>query len=125
VVLLVLSAAGCANLTPTQQRAVTGGAIGTAAGATIGAMAGSAAVGAAQAAKGIAGNAKAIHDLAHLVVTDQDPQRIKAFQHLAYELEEHAGKLEAAARARDAQELRTQVSEVLEYCLACHQQFRD
>jgi hypothetical protein len=81
--------------------------------------------GAAQAAKGIAGNAKAIHDLAHLVVTDQDPQRIKAFQHLAHELEEHAGKLEAAARARDAQELRTQVSEVLEYCLECHQKFRD
>jgi hypothetical protein len=58
--------------------------------------------GAAQAAKGIAGNAKAIHDLAHLVVTDRDPQRIKTFQYLAHELEEHAGKLEAAARARDA-----------------------
>jgi cytochrome c556 len=81
--------------------------------------------GAAQAAKGIAGNAKAIHDLAHIVVTDQDPQRIKTFQHVAHELEEHAGKLQAAAHARDAQELRTQVSEVLEYCLACHQQFRD
>jgi cytochrome c556 len=81
--------------------------------------------GAAQAAKGIAGNAKAIHDLAHLVVTDQDPKQIQAFQQLAHELEEHAGKLEAAARARNAQEVRTQVSEVLEYCLACHQQFRD
>jgi cytochrome c556 len=81
--------------------------------------------GVAQAAKGVAGNAKAIHDLAHLVVVDQDPQQIKTFQHLARELEEHAGKLEAAARARNAQELRTQVSEVLEYCLACHQQFRD
>ena len=81
--------------------------------------------GVAQAAKGIAGNAKAIHDLAHLVVTDQDPQQVQAFQRLAHELEEHAGKLEAAARARNAQELRTQVSEVLEYCLTCHQQFRD
>lgn len=29
--------------------------------------------GVTQAAKGIAGNAKAIHDLAHLVVTDQNP----------------------------------------------------
>jgi cytochrome c556 len=81
--------------------------------------------GAAQAAKGIAANAKAIHDLAHLVVTDQNPKQIQAFQQLAHELEEHAGKLEAAARAGNAQEVRTQVSEVLEYCLACHQQFRD
>jgi HPt (histidine-containing phosphotransfer) domain-containing protein len=81
--------------------------------------------GAAQAAKGIAGSAKAIHDLAHLVVTNQDPKQIQAFQQLAHELEEHAGKLEAAARARNAQEVRTQISEVLEYCLACHQQFRD
>ena len=47
LILAVLSAAGCANLTPTQQRALTGGAVGTAAGAVIGAMAGSAAVGAA------------------------------------------------------------------------------
>ena len=39
--------------------------------------------------------------------------------------EEHAGKLEAPARARNTQEVRTQVSEVPEYCLACHQQFRD
>lgn len=36
--------------------------------------------GAAQVAKSIAGNAKAIHDLAHLVVTDQDPKQIQAFQ---------------------------------------------
>ena len=81
--------------------------------------------GVAQAAKGISGNAKAIHDLAHLAVTDQDPQKIQAFQNLAQELDEHASKLEAAARARNAEELRTQLSEVLEYCLACHQQFRD
>ena len=47
VILAVFSASGCANLTPTQQRALSGGAIGTAAGAAIGAMAGSAAVGAA------------------------------------------------------------------------------
>jgi osmotically inducible lipoprotein OsmB len=47
VILAVFSVGGCANLTPTQQRALTGGAIGTAAGAAIGAMAGSAAVGAA------------------------------------------------------------------------------
>jgi osmotically inducible lipoprotein OsmB len=47
VILTAFSAAGCANLTPTQQRALTGGAAGTAAGAVIGAMAGSAAVGAA------------------------------------------------------------------------------
>jgi osmotically inducible lipoprotein OsmB len=47
VILTVFSAAGCANLTPTQQRTLTGGAAGTAAGAVIGAMAGSAAVGAA------------------------------------------------------------------------------
>lgn len=47
VILAVVSAAGCANLTPTQQRALTGGVIGTAAGAAIGAVAGSAAVGAA------------------------------------------------------------------------------
>ncbi|HXH14276.1 MAG TPA: cytochrome c [Alphaproteobacteria bacterium] len=81
--------------------------------------------GVAQAAKGLVGNAKAIRDLAHLVVTDQNPQQIKAFQELAHEFEEHAGRLEAAARARNAREVRTQVSEVLEYCLACHQQFRD
>jgi hypothetical protein len=77
--------------------------------------------GAARAAQGLAGNAEAIHDLAHLVVTDQDLQWLKAFQHPAHELEEHAGKLEAAARARNVQELRTQVGEVLEYCVACHQ----
>jgi cytochrome c556 len=81
--------------------------------------------GAAQAAKGIAGNAQAIRDLAHVVVTDQDPKQMQAFQQLAHELKEHAGKLKAAARARNAQEVRAEMSEVLEYCLACHQQFRD
>lgn len=81
--------------------------------------------GAAEAAKGISGNAKAIHDLAHLVVTDQNPTQMQAFQQLAHELEEHAGKLAAAARARNVQAVRAEISEVLEYCLACHQQFRD
>lgn len=51
--------------------------------------------------------------------------RLQAFQQLAHELDEHAGKLEAAACARNAQEVRAETSEVLEYCLACHQQFRD
>jgi hypothetical protein len=81
--------------------------------------------GVAQTAKGIAGNAKAIHDSAHLVVTDQDPQQIKAFQHPAHELEELADKLEVAAHARNTEKLRTQVSEMLEYCLARHQRCRD
>lgn len=39
--------AGCANMTPTQQRALTGTAIGTAGGAAIGAIAGNAGAGAA------------------------------------------------------------------------------
>jgi hypothetical protein len=42
-----LASAGCANLTPTQQRTLTGGAAGAAGGALIGAMAGNAALGAA------------------------------------------------------------------------------
>ena len=42
--------------------------------------------GAARAAQGLAGNAEAIHDLAHLAVTDQDLQWLKGFQHPAHEL---------------------------------------
>ena len=38
---------GCANMTPTEQRALSGGAIGAAGGAVIGAIAGSAGTGAA------------------------------------------------------------------------------
>jgi hypothetical protein len=68
--------------------------------------------GVAQAARGLVGNAKASRALAHLAVTDQDPQRLQACQHLADELEEHAGLLEAAARARNSQAVRTQISEV-------------
>jgi uncharacterized membrane protein len=44
---LVLSAGGCANMTPTQQRAATGTMGGAAAGAIIGAIAGNAGMGAA------------------------------------------------------------------------------
>jgi len=52
----VLALAGCANLTPGEQRAVTGTAIGTAGGAVIGAMAGNAGLGAGiGAAAGLAG----------------------------------------------------------------------
>ena len=49
VVLLLASgfAAGCANMTPAQQRALSGGAIGAAGGAAIGALTGHAATGAA------------------------------------------------------------------------------
>jgi osmotically inducible lipoprotein OsmB len=47
IMLVMFGAAGCANMTPEQQRAVSGGVIGTATGAAIGALAGSAAVGAA------------------------------------------------------------------------------
>jgi len=43
---LFLSVAGCADLTPTQQRAMTGTGIGAAGGAVIGAMAGNAGMGA-------------------------------------------------------------------------------
>ena len=44
---MLCSLAGCANLTPTQQRAATGTMGGAAAGAVIGAIAGDAGVGAA------------------------------------------------------------------------------
>jgi uncharacterized protein YcfJ len=49
VVLLLASgfATGCANMTPAQQRALSGGAIGAAGGALIGAAAGNAGAGAA------------------------------------------------------------------------------
>ena len=48
VVLLWLGAAGCANMTPRQQRALSGGAIGAAGGAAVGAIVGgSPAIGAA------------------------------------------------------------------------------
>ena len=48
--------AGCSNMTPTQQRALSGTAIGTAGGAVIGAMAGNAGLGAGiGAAAGLAG----------------------------------------------------------------------
>ncbi len=43
---LLLPIAGCADLTPTQQRAMTGTGIGAAGGAVIGAMAGNAGMGA-------------------------------------------------------------------------------
>lgn len=47
-VLLTVFTLGCAGMTPTQQRALSGGAIGAAGGATLGAITGgSAAVGAA------------------------------------------------------------------------------
>ncbi|HET6420646.1 MAG TPA: hypothetical protein VFG19_10845 [Geobacteraceae bacterium] len=47
-VLLTVFTLGCAGMTPTQQRALSGGAIGAAGGAALGAIAGgSAAVGAA------------------------------------------------------------------------------
>lgn len=46
--LVLLTAAGCANMTPRQQRALSGGAIGAASGAAIGAIVGgSPAIGAA------------------------------------------------------------------------------
>jgi hypothetical protein len=44
---LLLSPLGCANLTPTQQRAATGTMAGAAGGAIIGAIAGDAGIGAA------------------------------------------------------------------------------
>ena len=43
---LLLPVVGCADLTPTQQRAMTGTGIGAAGGAVIGAMAGNAGMGA-------------------------------------------------------------------------------
>jgi hypothetical protein len=47
IVVLTMSLAGCAGMSETQQRTVTGGAAGAAGGALIGAMAGNAAMGAA------------------------------------------------------------------------------
>ena len=47
VALALSVAAGCSNLTPTQQRALSGGVIGTTVGAALGAIAGNVAVGAA------------------------------------------------------------------------------
>ncbi len=44
---LLLSIAGCAGMSPTEQRAVSGGAIGAAGGAALGAIGGNAALGAA------------------------------------------------------------------------------
>ena len=47
VVLLLMVISGCAGMTPTQQRVLSGGAIGASGGALIGAAAGSPAIGAA------------------------------------------------------------------------------
>ena len=47
VVLLLMVISGCAGMTPTQQRVLSGGAIGAGGGALIGAAAGSPAIGAA------------------------------------------------------------------------------
>jgi len=44
---IILATAGCAGLSETQQRTLTGGAMGAAGGAAIGAIAGNAALGAA------------------------------------------------------------------------------
>jgi osmotically inducible lipoprotein OsmB len=53
VVVSPMATAGCANMTPTQQRALSGGTIGAAGGAALGAMTGSSsALGAAGAATG-------------------------------------------------------------------------
>ncbi len=55
---LLLFTAGCASMTPTQQRLLSGGAIGAATGAAIGAAAGSPAAGAAiGGAAGVVGGA--------------------------------------------------------------------
>ena len=40
LVLVLLATVGCANMTPTQQRALSGGAIGAAGGAVLGAIVG-------------------------------------------------------------------------------------
>lgn len=40
LVLMLLTAVGCANMTPQQQRALSGGAIGAAGGAAVGAVVG-------------------------------------------------------------------------------------
>jgi hypothetical protein len=47
ILVLGLALSGCAGMTPTQQRTLSGGAIGAAGGAVIGALAGDAGVGAA------------------------------------------------------------------------------
>ncbi len=47
LLLICLASVGCAGLTDTQQRTLTGGAMGAAGGAAIGAIAGNAALGAA------------------------------------------------------------------------------
>lgn len=47
MIALWLPLAGCANMSPTEQRVLSGGAIGASGGAVIGALAGSAALGAA------------------------------------------------------------------------------
>lgn len=47
LVLVLVATVGCANMTPTQQRALSGGAIGAAGGALFGAVAGSPTIGAA------------------------------------------------------------------------------
>ena len=47
ILAVTVSLAGCANMTATQQRVVSGGAMGAAGGALIGAMAGNAGMGAA------------------------------------------------------------------------------
>jgi uncharacterized membrane protein len=56
ILIMTLGLAGCANMSQTEQRTVTGGAGGAAVGAVIGALAGNAAMGAAiGAAAGTAG----------------------------------------------------------------------
>jgi cytochrome c556 len=79
----------------------------------------------AEEAGGLVTNGKVIRGLVGIVVTDSDAQKSAAFQTLAHELEEHAEKLQAAANQRDEKEVRHELSEVLEYCIKCHQQFRD
>lgn len=79
----------------------------------------------AEEAAGLVTNGRVIRGLVGIVVTDNDAQKIAAFQTLAHELEEHAEKLQAAAKQRNEKEMRHELSEVLEYCIKCHQQFRD
>ena len=56
ILALYVGSLGCANMTPTEQRALSGGAMGAAGGAVIGAIAGNAAAGAAVGgAAGVAG----------------------------------------------------------------------
>jgi len=47
LMVVILAFGGCANMSPTEQRVLSGGAMGAAGGALIGAAAGSAAIGAA------------------------------------------------------------------------------